>query len=71
MVPNHGKKRLLLVSIFTPIDGPTLILRKVVEGKAFLMRPKHQFIYPKEENEFTIPNHEKKKDNYRNLCLKN
>ena len=31
----------------------------MVEGKALLMKPKHQFIYPNEEKGFIIPNHEK------------
>ena len=51
--------------MFVPIDSWTFILRKMVEEKAFLMKPKHQFIYPNEENEFMVPNHEKKR---RLLC---
>ena len=35
----------------------------------FLMKPKHQLIYPNEENEFLAPNHEKKGDYYVYLCL--
>ena len=33
------------------------------------MKLKHQFIYPNEENEFTIPDQEKNEDNYMNPCL--
>ena len=40
-----------------------------MESEAFLMKSKHQFIYPDEENKFMVPNHEKKGDYYVNLCL--
>ena len=29
---------------------------KVVGSKVFLIKPKHQFIYPNKENEFVVPN---------------
>ena len=38
----------------------------MVESEHFLMKPKHQFIYPYKENEFMMPNHEKKADYYVN-----
>ena len=41
----------------------------MVEGKTFLMKPKHQFIYPNEHNEFMVANHEKKEDYCVNPCL--
>ena len=51
-----------------PIDRQTLIL-KLVEREVFLMKPKHQFIYPDEKNEFMMPNHEKKEDHFVNPHL--
>ena len=57
--------------MYVPIDELTIILRKIIEGKAFLMRRKHQFIYPNKENKFMDPNHEKKGDYYVNPCLSN
>ena len=41
----------------------------MVERKAFLMKPKHQCHLPDDENEFMVPNREKKRDYYVNLCL--
>ena len=41
----------------------------MVEEKAFLMIPEHQFIYPNEQNKFIVRNHEKKEDYYMNPCL--
>ena len=55
--------------MFVLIDGLTFILRKMVEGKGFLMKPKHQFIYPNEENEFMVANCENKRNNYVNPCF--
>ena len=55
--------------MFILIDRQTFILRKMVEGKAFLMNPKHQFIYLNDENGFKIPKHENKGDCYVNPCL--
>ena len=37
----------------------------------FLMKPKHQFFYIKEENDFMVPNHWKKGDYYVNSSLSN
>ena len=36
---------------------------------SFFMKPKHQFIYPNEEDEFVVPNHEKKRDFFANPSL--
>ena len=41
----------------------------MAEIKAFSMKPKHQFIYPNEQNELIVLNQEKEGDNYVNLCL--
>ena len=41
----------------------------MVGYEVFLMKPKHQFIYTIEENEFIIPNIEKEEDYYVNSCL--
>ena len=38
-------------------------------SEVFLMKSKHKFIYPNEENEFMAPNNEKKGDNYAHLYL--
>ena len=35
--------RLLQVSKFVSFHGPTLVIRKIVERKAFLTKPKHQY----------------------------
>ena len=53
--------RLLWEHKFISIDEQTLIIRKIMEGKPLLMRPKHQFIYPNKKNAFIVPNHEKKR----------
>ena len=63
------EKRLLFESMFVPIDRWTLILRKMGEKNFFLMKSKHQFIYPNYRNEFMVPNHGKKGDYYDNTCL--
>ena len=59
---------LLCESMFILINRWALIL-KMVEKEAFPMKPKHQCHYPNEENEFMVPNLEKKEDYYMNLCL--
>ena len=41
----------------------------MVGNENFLMKPKHNVIYPNEENVFVVPNHEKKRDNYINPFL--
>ena len=41
----------------------------MVGGKVFPINGMHQFIYPNEENEFMVPNHEKKGDYCINPCL--
>ena len=55
--------------MFVRIGGLTLILKKIGERKAFVMRPKHQFIYPYEKNKFIVTNNGKKRDYYVNPCL--
>ena len=40
-----------------------------MESEVFLMKPKHQFVYPSKEIAFMVPNHEKKRDYYMNPCL--
>ena len=60
--------RLLRESMIVPIDKWTLILKNGRKW-SFLMKPKHQFIYPNNKNAFMVPNHEKKVDYYVNLCL--
>ena len=41
----------------------------MVGSKVFLVKPKHQFVYPNKENAFMVPSHEKNGDYYVNLCL--
>ena len=41
---------------FFPIEKWTLIL-EMAEWEVFLMKPKHEYIYPNGENEFVVPNH--------------
>ena len=54
--------------VLIPVDGWTLVPKN--GGKSsFSMKPKHQFVYPNEWNEFTMSNHEKKGDYYVNPCL--
>ena len=56
MVPNHGIKEINTWILLIPIDGGTLVPNN--GGKSsFSMKPKHQFIYPNEWNEFVTPNH--------------
>ena len=50
-------------SMFIPIEKRTTIL-KIVEVEVFLLKPKHQIIYPNKENAVMVPNHEKKGDYY-------
>ena len=40
----------------------------MVEREAFLTKPKHQCHLSNEENEFMVPNQEKKGDYYENMC---
>ena len=62
------KKGLLCEYVFIPINRGTFVL-KMVGRKVFLTKPKHQFIYPDEKNEFMAPNQEKKWDHYVNPHL--
>ena len=41
----------------------------MVGCEVILMKPKYQFIYPIEKNEFMVPNNEKEGDYYMNPCL--
>ena len=41
----------------------------MVGCEVFLMKPKGQFLYPNEWNEFVVPNHYKKGDYYLNPGL--
>ena len=59
--PIMKKKEVLMCIHVSPIDKWTLILRKIVRRKAFLIKPKHHVIYPNEENVFIMPSHGKKK----------
>ena len=63
-----NERRLLRESVFIPI-GRWILILKIVESEVFLIKPKHQFIYPNEENKFMVPNHEKKEDYYMNPYL--
>ena len=38
----------------------------MVGSEVFCMKPTHRFVYPNEENEFMVPNHQKKGDYYVN-----
>ena len=52
---SQKEKRLLCETIFVEIGQRTVIL-KMVEKEVFLVKPKHKFIDPNEENEFVVPN---------------
>ena len=41
----------------------------MVESEVFLIKPKHQLVYPNKENTVMAPNHEKKGDYCVNSCL--
>ena len=55
------EKRLLHESMFNP-SWQMKFDSKLVGSEVFLMKSKHQFIYPNNENVFMVPNHEKKGD---------
>ena len=63
---SQKKQRILQESMLLKLDGWTLILRRMVELKAFLAKLKHQIMYTNEENVFIVSNHKKKKDYYEN-----
>ena len=67
-VQSLKERGLLCEYEFIPIEWWTLIL-KMVESEVFLMKPKNQFIYPKEKNVLMVPNNEKKRDYYVNPCF--
>ena len=62
------ERRLLCESAFIPIKRRTSIL-KILEREVFPMKPKHQNIYPNEDNVIMVPNHEKNRDYYVNPRL--
>ena len=43
--------------------------KDMTEGKAFLMKPKHHFIYPDEENLFMMPIMKKKRLLYASMSV--
>ena len=54
-VQSLQESRLLCESVFMTVERWTSILQMVY--RVFLMKLKHQFIYPNEENEFMVLNH--------------
>ena len=62
------RRWLLRESMFIPIDRWTLAL-EMVGSKVFLMKPRHQFVYPNKEKAFMVPDQEKKGDYHAYLCL--
>ena len=57
--------RLFRVSNFVSFHRRTLITRKMVEKKAFLVNPKH-LMYPNEKKAIMVPNHENYRGCYTN-----
>ena len=65
---SRKEKRLLCESMFVPTDKKNLTIKN--DGKkSFSYETDINVIYPNEDNEFMVPNHEKKGDYYMNLCL--
>ena len=62
--------RLLCESVFVPINEWTLTLKNYGK-RSFHMKAKHQYHLSNKENDFMVPNHEKKWDYYVNPCLPN
>ena len=54
---------------FIPFNGWTLILKKMVEIKAFLPKPKHQNCVSRWKEHVYFPNHKKNVDYHKNPCL--
>ena len=69
MVPNHENKGDYYMNSCLSQSMDALWFQKMVGSEAFLTKTKHQFIYPKVENEFVALNHLKKGDYYVNPCL--
>ena len=69
MYPNKKNEFAMTKSMFISIEKETSILRKMVERKLFLRNQSINIIYPNYENEFMVPNHEKKRDYYENPSL--
>ena len=63
------KKETIMWIHFYPNWQTNFYSKKWWKEKLFLAKPKHWFIYPNEQNEFMVPNHEKNGDCYMNLCL--
>ena len=61
--------RLLKVSKFALICKWTLIIRKILERKAFSTKRKHRYIYPYTENMIIVPNNKKNGDYLENPSL--
>ena len=57
MVPNHENREDYYVNPGLSQLIDELWHYKMVGSEVFLMKPKHQFMYPNEENEFRVPNH--------------
>ena len=67
--PIMKRKEIIMCIHVYPNSQMDIISKKMVEGKAILMKQKNQFIYPNKENEFMVPNHEKKGYYYMSPCL--
>ena len=60
--PITKKWRLLWETKFVTFDRWTLTIRKMVERKAFIAKPKCQYHVPKKENVIVVPNNKKNGD---------
>ena len=69
MVPNHEKNKDNYESMFFLFEKWTLTIKNGGMGKLFLFNQSIKVIYPNEDNEFMVPNHEDKGDYYVNPCL--
>ena len=68
MVPNHEKKGDYYVNMCLSQSINEFFLKKVGRD-VFHKKQKHQCHLPSKENEFMVPNHEKKENYYINSCL--
>ena len=57
MFPNHENIGDYYVNSCLSQRIDELWFQKMVGSEVFLMKPKHQLIYPNEENEIMVPNH--------------
>ena len=62
-------KTMEIISKFVLFHKSTLIVREMVERKAFLANQSANIVYPNEENMIAVPNHKKNEDYYENLGL--